>query len=288
MNLLDLINRPPVPEPWSEGDNIPWNEPGFSDRMLREHLSQEHDAASRRFDKIDRQVTWMNDHVLSRRSTRILDLACGPGLYAARLAKLGHECMGIDFSPASIAYAEALAQRDGLRCTFVCEDIRNADYGSGYGMAMFIFGEFNVFKPAEARKILTKAHAALHPQGVLVLEPSTYDHIYKLGRTPASWYSSRDGLFSDKPHVAFEENFWHEDVRASTTRHFVVDAATGEVTRYAATYQAYTNEQLSALLRECGFEAMQFYSSLIGVPDETQRELMAIVARKARNREAVS
>ena len=28
-----------LPEPWDEGDNIPWNEPGFSRRMLREHLT---------------------------------------------------------------------------------------------------------------------------------------------------------------------------------------------------------------------------------------------------------
>lgn len=30
--------------------------------------------------------------------TRILDLGCGPGLYTSRLARLGHCCVGIDFS----------------------------------------------------------------------------------------------------------------------------------------------------------------------------------------------
>jgi hypothetical protein len=52
MNLLDLIRRTGIPEPWSEGEKIPWDEPGFSERMLKEHLSQEHDAASRRSEKI--------------------------------------------------------------------------------------------------------------------------------------------------------------------------------------------------------------------------------------------
>jgi len=47
------------PAPWSEGDNIPWNEPGFSQRMLKEHLSQAHDLANHRFETIDRHVAWI-------------------------------------------------------------------------------------------------------------------------------------------------------------------------------------------------------------------------------------
>lgn len=35
----------------------------------------------------------------------MLDLGCGPGLYSHRLATLGHRVHGIDFGPASIAYA---------------------------------------------------------------------------------------------------------------------------------------------------------------------------------------
>ena len=56
MNLSDLVNRSLNPQPWVEGDHIPWDEPGFSARMLREHLSQEHNAASRRYEIIDQQV----------------------------------------------------------------------------------------------------------------------------------------------------------------------------------------------------------------------------------------
>jgi hypothetical protein len=38
MDLSNLIERTPVPVPWAEGEKIPWHEPGFSQRMLREHL----------------------------------------------------------------------------------------------------------------------------------------------------------------------------------------------------------------------------------------------------------
>ena len=56
MNLLDLLQRTSPPAPWAEGDKIPWHDPDFSRRMLREHLSQAHDAASRRSIIIDEHV----------------------------------------------------------------------------------------------------------------------------------------------------------------------------------------------------------------------------------------
>ena len=46
MNLSDLIARKTPPDPWTEGEKIPWNNHAFSARMLHEHLSQEHNTAS--------------------------------------------------------------------------------------------------------------------------------------------------------------------------------------------------------------------------------------------------
>ena len=115
MELSELIYRNPVPEPWSEGEKIPWNDPAFSQRMLEEHLSQAHDLASRRFEKIDQHVRWIHDYLLDG-PTRILDLGCGPGFYTNRLVKLGHSAVGIDYSPASIAYARQIEETENAGC----------------------------------------------------------------------------------------------------------------------------------------------------------------------------
>ncbi|MBW2278686.1 MAG: SAM-dependent methyltransferase, partial [Deltaproteobacteria bacterium] len=58
--LADIVRRPQPPTAWAEGDNIPWNDPSFSERMLREHLNQDHDLASRRIEKIERHVAWIH------------------------------------------------------------------------------------------------------------------------------------------------------------------------------------------------------------------------------------
>ncbi len=282
MNLIDIVHRQRVPVPWSEGEKIPWHDPGFSQRMLLEHLSQEHDAASRRFETIDKQVEWIHRSVLSGRPAKILDLGCGPGLYSNRLAKLGHECVGIDFSPASIRYANECAQVYRLRCSYLQQDIRVADYGHGYGLGMLVFGEFNVFRRGEAKSILEKAHHALEEGGRLLLEAHTFAAVRAIGEQPRSWYSTDNGLFSDRPHICLSESFWDAQQNAATERWFIIDALTGQVTPYAATTLAYTDEQYKSLLEDCGFGEVVFHPSLGGDMDPSQSHLLVIVAQKRR------
>lgn len=284
MDLFEIIHRAPKPAPWSEGEKIPWNDPGFSARMLKEHLSQSHDLASRRTEKIEQQVAWIHHHVLAGRQARILDLGCGPGLYAIRLAQRGHCCRGIDFSPASIAYAAAqaadLSEDTPLECTYLRADIRTAEYGGGYDLVMLIFGEFNVFTPADARKILDKAYTALLPGGTLLLELSAEAAVREMGTTGPGWYSAKSGLFSDKPYICLTECFWDAVKAAATERYFIIDARTGKVSRYAATTQAYSGEQSIELLHQAGFTALEFHPSLTGEEDASQAGFFVLMARK--------
>ncbi|MBN1259478.1 MAG: class I SAM-dependent methyltransferase [Anaerolineae bacterium] len=283
MNLLDLINRTPAPNAWEEGDNIPWHEPEFSARMLKEHLSQAHDAASRRFSIIDQQVTWIHQTILQGRPARILDLGCGPGLYTNRLGALGHTCVGIDYSPASIAYARAQADAslvgDAPACIFIHQDIRTADYGAGFDLVMLIFGEFNVFRPSHIRRILRKARAALKEGGLLLLEPHTFDAVKRLGTAPSSWTSEPAGLFSPEPHLLLTENFWNAEEQTATLRYFVIDAAAAQVAPYAQSMQAYTNDQYREVLSACGFRDIVIHPALGVKEGDPWDNLQAIVAK---------
>lgn len=280
MHVVDIVNRNPNPGPWSEGDNIPWNEPEFSQRMLAEHLTQAHNAASRRFEIVDAHVDWVHRQLLKQKPSRVLDLGCGPGLYSNRLAQLGHRCTGIDFGPASIAYARGTAQGESLTAEFVHADLRQADFGRGYDLAMLIYGEFNIFNADDARHILQKTERALQSGALLLLEPHTYAAVRNFGHAPAHWSSSTGGLFSAQPHLVLTESMWQPDTQTTTRRYFVVDAATGGVTRYAQTFQAYTIAQYRQLLAESGFEIIDILPALGGTPPGLQPNLFAVVAQK--------
>jgi SAM-dependent methyltransferase len=279
MHMSDLMRETRPPVPWVHGDNIPWNDPDFSERMLCEHLSQDHDLASRRQEIIDQHVTWIHEHVLRACSTRILDLCCGPGLYGVRLAKYGHQYVGIDYSPSSIAHA-ARESAGSDQCTFIEGDIRQADYGSGYGLVMMVYGEFNVFRPADIGSILSKAYAALEPGGLILLEPHSREAVVSIGEGGRTWEALDSGLFSDRPHLTLQQAHWDEAGQAATREFFVIDAATADVVRYAASYQAYSDAQYRKLLNDRGFCDVAFYPSLTGEPDPTTPNLVALLGTK--------
>lgn len=278
MNIKDIVKRSKTPEPWSEGEKIPWNDPEFSNRMLKEHLTQDHNLASRKFEIIDRHVEWIHNKL--GKPSKILDLTCGPGLYSNRLTKLGHACRSVDFGPASIRYAREQAEKDGLAIDYVLEDIRTADYGGENDLVMFIYGEFNVFKRQDILAVLRKAYASLKEGGLFIAEPNRFETVKREGTSPASWYSSEGGLFSPEPHLCLMENFWFPDEQVATTRYYIIDAETDQVTLHASSMIAYTREDLEELLMEAGFKNIEFYESLSDEASDLEDHLEVITARK--------
>ncbi|MEX2246334.1 MAG: class I SAM-dependent methyltransferase [Dehalococcoidia bacterium] len=274
--LLDIGRRRPA-APWRDGDNIPWDDPDFSRRMLREHLAQHHDAASRRFSTIDAHVAWIHEH-LGGRPAKILDLGCGPGLYTHRLARLGHSCTGIDFSPASIEHAASAARDDGIGCDHRLGDLRSADFGAGFDLVMLISGELNVFRPADAEQVLRKAGAALIQGGTLLLEVHPEAAVRDIGARGLRWYAAPFGVFSDQPHLCLQEHTWDAATETATIRYYVIDAASGTITAYAQTYQAYDRESYRTLLAQTGFASVEFFPSLTGAPDDTAAHFEVIRA----------
>lgn len=264
-----LISRTRIPTEWQK---IPWHDPDFSQRMLREHLAQDHDAASRRAAIIDLHVAWIQRGVLDEKPSAILDLGCGPGFYANRLSRLGHTVTGIDISPASIGYA-----RQHYAGTFILGDVRTCDLGTGYDLVMMVYGELNAFAPEEAAAIIDRAYNALRPGGQLLLEVHTYDVVKCIGQEPASWHTASNGVFSDQPYLCLTESAFEED--HSLSHYYVFDVASGAMTHYLAMHQAYTDDAYRRLLRR--FERVEFYPSLEGKVSETgQDHLFAIAAQR--------
>jgi ubiquinone/menaquinone biosynthesis C-methylase UbiE len=252
MNISEIFDEKTSTDYWADDYKIPWDEPGFSKRMLDEHLSQDHDLASRKFKIIDNHVDWLHNEILQKKKSHILDLCCGPGFYMERLAELGHTSRGIDFSPASIKYAQDQTKHSD-RCEFIHGDICKVEYGNGYDLATIIYGEFNVFPVHDVSKFLKKAFNALKPGGQVIIEAHNYETIKSIGVAGNSWYKAPSGLFSEKPHICLTTSKWDDAEKVAEMEFYVIDAESSEVAKYRNTMQAYTNDQYSDLLKETGF-----------------------------------
>ena len=89
-------------------------------------------------------------------------------------------------------------------------------------------------------------------------------------------------MFSEKPHLYLQENFWDTEENVAIERYYIIDAVTGEVARHSASTQAYTDEEYRSLLAECGFDNITFYPSLDGSAGSPEGDLIGVLSQAAR------
>ncbi|GAB1083680.1 MAG: hypothetical protein SStaTSB_16750 [Shewanella algae] len=254
MNINKLISQH-LPIRLSPNESkIPWNDADFSQRMLENHLSQEHDWASRKLAVIERQVDWLCSQLAP--GAKVLDLGCGPGFYTQLLAKRGFCCTGVDFSPASIAYAQQQAQAAGLDIDYQLLDVRSYRPTKKFDFIMMTFGELNVFSAADAKSLLEDCANWLTPNGKLLVEVHSFDEVKRQGQAEPSWQRHSQGLFLDAPHLLLTEHAWDEALQTSSTLFWVIEE-NGKVTRFGSRMQAWQDEGYLQLLNECGFNKIQ-------------------------------
>lgn len=259
---------------WDDGYKIPWNDPAFSARILKEHLSQEHHLASRKRSVIEAQSAWIAARFPAPEPA-VLDLGCGPGLYAGHLAPRCRCYIGLDFSPASIAYAREHAP---ARAEFRLADVTEAEFDGPHDLVMMLYGEFNVFSPAQARALLVRAFAALAPGGLLLVERQRFAAVRAVGQGPTVEVRAPEGgLFADEPYVCLTENDWFAEEGVARQRFLVRIEGRAEPVLYRSTTKAWTEAELAALMTGAGFEDITAHADW-PAPDDS---LALISARKA-------
>lgn len=279
--LRKIYNRPDPPPLWVNGGNLPWNDPEFSARMLREHLDESHGAASRVAAERARQLDWLWHKLALRAGSRILDMTCGPGLYAVALAQRGCRVTGVDFGPASIAYARALAQREGVAsaCTFVEADVRHYEPEvNDYDAALFLYGQLAVFPHHEAAALLRKAAAALRPGGYLVLE--LLDQSRVDNKDSSWWFTDDKGLWGDRPFLHLGERRWNEAEQTSVERYYILDLSTAALQEITLCDRTYGIVEMKDMLHDAGFTRVSTYPAWDGLPLYDAEEWIVYIAER--------
>ena len=252
-----------------------WTEPYIAKQMLMAHLDQGTDAASRRMDTIEKTVAFINRRV--EKGSTILDLGCGPGLYAERLCESGHRITGIDFSENSINYARNSAKDKGLEIEYVCKSFFDMEYENCFDMAMQIYGELGTFSDEARNQLLKLINKALKPGGVFMFDVATPSKEYEPGKVERNWYVDSKGFWREGKHLVLEEKIYYEN-NTRLEQFTVIDEE--EVVPYRNWFHDYTKETIEAAVLEAGFSKVQVAHSLFEEEDKDDTEWITIVATK--------
>lgn len=265
--LWRIYRRNPMPTPWASGGNLPWNDPTFSERMLREHLDESHGAASRQTAERLATIDWLEKQLELEEGESLFDVTCGPGLYGVEFAKRGYSVTGVDFSPASIAYARDLAKVEGVtaQCKFIEQDVRQTAMPKAkFDAAILLYGQLAVFTREEARNLVRMIGDALRPGGKLCIELLNPDKVDKKNST--WWYTDDTGLWGDTPYLHLGERLWYEDEQLSLERFQILHLETGRLDEVLLCDQVYQVKEVKELLISAGFTTVEHYPSWDNMP----------------------
>ncbi len=279
--LWRIYNRPDPPSLWQDGGNLPWNDPDFSARMLREHLDEGHGAATRQAAERAAQLDWFRERLDLRPGSRVLDLTCGPGLYAVALAQNGVDVTGVDFSPASIAHARRLAAEAGVgeRCRFIEADVRAYEpEPESCDAVLFLYGQLAVFPRADAAALLGKAASALRPGGRLIVELLDPARVDK--KDSSWWFTDDTGLWGGRPFLHLGERRWNAAEQASVERYYILHLESGAMDEIVLCDQTYEAEEMAGMMRAAGFSGVESFATWAGLPLYDAAEWTIYIAQR--------
>jgi 2-polyprenyl-3-methyl-5-hydroxy-6-metoxy-1,4-benzoquinol methylase len=195
----------------------------------------------------DDQVEFLVEHLPLDAGARVLDLACGRGRIAIRLAQRGCRVTGIDLSPRSLELARADAEAAGVELELVHRDMRELDAVEAFDVVLNLWSSFGYFADgADDGRVLAAVARALVPGGTFFID--TINPVALVGSfTPRTWQVLADGVL-----LLEERGYDHLTGRTETTWTFVHPDGSRSELRHSV--RAYTAAEFVAMLRDVRLE----------------------------------
>ena len=277
--ISQLIELQQKPESFTPGEPLFWNDPHISKQMLDVHLSPDTDAASRKPEIIDRSVNWMIKTLGLGPGASLLDLGCGPGLYASRFARAGFSVTGVDYSRNSIEYAGKYAKENNLNITYRYQNYLELDDENLYDAAFLIYGDFCPLSPEQRSTLLKNTHRALKLNGYFVLDVTTREHRKRFGNKNG-WYAAETGFWKPGSHLVLEEGFDYPEQSIWLDQYTTIEAD-GKVSVYRNWFQDYTPETIREELQQGDFKVKSLWNDLMGTPITSGTEWIGVVTQRS-------
>lgn len=207
----------------------------------------------------------------------ILDIGCGTGILAAKLAKKGGEVTAIDLSPQMLDIAKNRAQSLNLTIDFVNQPMQGLEGHTDVDVAVIPIDSLNyVIEKEEVGETFKRIYKALRPGGLLLFDVhSTFKtdvifmespFVYDDGRIAYIWQTEA----GDVPHSVYSELSFFVKTREQLYERF-------DEVHMQRTFSIHTYVDL---LEEVGFKIERIFADWEDEAPEKESERIFFQVRK--------
>jgi SAM-dependent methyltransferase len=275
---LERINERPEPFQFYTASNL-WTDEHTSRQMLSFHLNEASDVSSRNAEFINRSVEWIASEFNIGKDFKIADFGCGPGLYAAPLAKHGANVTGIDFSGRSIEYAKKIAAREQLNISYVKQNYLEFETEDRFDLVLMIMCDFCALSPTQRKGILSKFYRILKPSGSVLLDVYSLSAFEQKEEIAIYEVNQLNGFWSPNKYYGFLNTFKYDEEKVALDKYTIIELdRTREVYNWL---QYFAPKDLEREFIEADFSVKGLFSDVAGTPYDRKSSEFAVIANKA-------
>lgn len=206
-----------------------------------------------------------------------VDLACGTGSVAIRLAKLGMQVTAVDLSEEMLCIASQKAQGMENAPTFVCQPLQKLYLPRAVDLAVCALDSMDyITDPEDCRQAIHRVYKALNPGGCFIFDVNTSEKLRAM-----------DGqVFLDENEDTF--CVWRGEFDEKTNiLSYGMDIFQRQGNLWQRSFEehleyAYTANQLTGWLKEAGFTKIEVFSDRRLEPPKTGEQRIYLKARKGK------
>ena len=207
----------------------------------------------------------------------VADLACGTGSVALLLAQKGIRVIGVDMSEEMLCVAQQKAQETDDPPMFVCQRLERLNLPRGVDLAVCALDSMNyITDPAACRQAIGRIFRVLNPGGCFIFDVNTPEKLRAMD--DQVWLDEDDDVYC----------VWRGEFDEQTR---ILSYAMDLFQRRGATWErsyeehmeyAYTQQELTAWLREAGFTNIEVFADRELCAPRPSEQRIYLKARKGK------
>lgn len=273
-SLIPILERPPL---YTKTAVPFWDDEHISKQMLIAHLDPGFEGASRKFAFIDKSAIWIKEIAPPSKYRQLLDIGCGPGIYAERFAQMGYQVTGIDFSRRSIDYAIESAKKSNLDIHYLYQNYLTMSLNRNYDLSTMIYCDYGALSTADRQTVMSAVYHHLKPGGRFLLDVFSMSK-YNDFEEKQTWEICQDrGFWCKENYIAFNGCYrYPENVTLEQTS---VVSDTGTISYYLWN-TCFTREMLMKEATDVGFRVCEVFGDIAGSTYRTDNTTISILLEK--------